>query len=105
MDIDALQGRWTLISINAENVVTDQDVWFELKGTRIVGFDGCNNFGGDLSSSRPLRKSQRGCEDDSFEFPLDLSRPVEQLNRATLEGDELALPMPEVEGVALFIRQ
>ena len=105
MDIDALQGRWTLLSINDKEVVTDQDVWFELSGTLIVGFDGCNNFGGDLSSSRPLRKSQRGCEEDTFEFPLDFSRPVEQLNKATLDGNELALPLTEIEGVALFIRQ
>ena len=105
MDIDALQGRWTLLSINAEEVITDQDAWFELNGTLIVGFDGCNNFGGDLSSSHPLRQSQRGCEEVTFEFPLDLSRPLEQLKEATLQGDELTLPLTESEGVALFIRQ
>ena len=102
---DTLQGRWTLLSINGVEVDADQNAWFEIKGTLISGFDGCNNFGGDLSSSRPLRQSQRGCANDGPEFPLDLSSPMEHLKTATLNGDELVLPLNGAGETALFIRQ
>ncbi|MGQ7848067.1 META domain-containing protein [Granulosicoccus sp. 3-233] len=105
MDIDALQGRWTLLSTDTTKNNAGSELWFELQGTRISGFDGCNHFGGDLSSSRPLIRSQRGCEGERPEFPLDLSKPMAQLGIASLEGNELTLPLTGSKGVAIFIRQ
>jgi heat shock protein HslJ len=102
MNLVNLQGRWTLESIDGKIVETSRDVFFELRGSTITGFDGCNSFGGPLDSPTRIRASQRSCGDDYVALPLDLSNPLAQLRAAHVKNDRLILTLPGDQGTAVL---
>jgi heat shock protein HslJ len=105
MDMSKLQGRWVLESINGQRISPGAEVYFEIDGTTITGFDGCNKFGGSLDAPDQMRMTQRGCVSDSPGLPLELSDPRSQLDAAKLTGEKLTLPLPGGTGEAGFSRQ
>jgi META domain len=106
MNPSELQGRWTLESIDGEKVETAQDVFFEIRGENLTGFDGCNSFGGPLGAPERIRSGQRSCVGDYVALPLDLSDPLAQLSAAQLgEGDRLTVPLAGDRGVAVLRRE
>jgi len=105
MDITALKGRWVLEAINGAEVPVDNgEIFFEITDQNILGFDGCNRFGGSISQPFVIRKTYRGCDPETVLLPLDLANPAPQLSRATLGDDKLVLPMPDGAGEAQFRR-
>jgi hypothetical protein len=106
MNPSELQGRWTLESIDGEKVDTPKDVFFEIRGEVLTGFDGCNSFGGPLETPSMIRTGQRSCVGDYVALPLDLSDPLPQLRAAYLsDGDRLSVPLPGDRGVAVLRRE
>lgn len=91
--LPSLEGRWVLTRLSGEHVTSDPPVYFELTDEVISGYDGCNRFGGALGG--PIRIGGRGCADRNRLLPLDLARPAEHLMQATLEGDQLLLPLED----------
>jgi heat shock protein HslJ len=104
MDVSLLEGRWVLETVNGKGMSGEQEIYFEIKGETITGYDGCNRFGGSLAQPSQLRKSQRGCSSEEPQFPLDLSNPLAQLSVATLQGNQLILRLPDGKGEAKFKR-
>ena len=105
MDMSKLQGRWVLESINGQPVSSGAEVYFEIDGMTITGFDGCNKFGGSLDAPDRMRMTQRGCVSDRPRLPLELSDPRSQLDAAKLTGEKLTLQLPGGTGEAGFSRQ
>jgi META domain len=105
MDISALNGRWVLETIEGKPAAAEQDVYFQIDGQTISGFDGCNRFGGNLSQPSLMRKSQRACLAAGVALPIDLANPLPQLTSARLEGDQLVVPLPGGAGEARFRRK
>ena len=98
-----LVGRWVLESIGGVAVAPTADVYFQVDGDRIEGFDGCNRFGGSLTRGTIL-SGQLGCEGDYVRLPLDLADPATHLQQAVIAGDVLSLSLEDGPGVALFRR-
>jgi heat shock protein HslJ len=105
MDMSKLQGRWVLESIGGQPVSAGDEIYFEIDGMTITGFDGCNKFGGSLDAPDRLRMTQRGCVSDRPKLPLELSDPRSQLDAATVTGEQLTLPLPGGPGEAVFSRR
>lgn len=104
MDIEGLMGRWVLVAVNGKQVSRHPEIYFEIAGQSITGYDGCNRFGGLLAQPSNIRKTQRGCPNERTAMPLDLSNPVEQLSSSTLRSDRLLLPLTNGKGMAEFKR-
>lgn len=85
----ALEGRWYLVELPDRQIGS---IYFEIHGNEIAGYDGCNSFAGELRPSAEIRIGQRWCVGGTTVFPLDLSNPMPQLEKAQLTGDELILP-------------
>jgi len=105
MDMSKLQGRWVLESISGQPVSSGDELYFEIEGMTITGFDGCNKFGGSLDAPERMRMTQRGCVSDTPRLPLELSDPRPQLEAAKVTGEELTLPLPGGTGDAVFSRR
>jgi heat shock protein HslJ len=105
MEIADLQGRWDLISVNAQPLRPGEPIYFAIDGQKISGFDGCNHFGGRLDSPSRLVISQRACEPDVAMLPLNLTDPLPQLKAAKLVDGRLLLPLPDGRGEAQFNRR
>ena len=104
-DMKALQGRWVLESIDGRTIETTSDIYFEIDGETISGFDGCNKFGGSLDAPERMRRTQRACSSDTPRLPLDLSDPRSQLESSRLDGDTLELDLADDAGTAKFRRK
>ena len=98
-----LNGRWVLEAIDGRPVSEDVEMYFEIQGSAISGYDGCNSFGGSLDNPGMLRMTQRACSPEPIPFPLDLTDPRAQLMRGELRGDVLELPI--ASGTATFRRR
>ena len=98
-----LNGRWVLEAIDGQPVAEDVEVYFEIQGSALSGYDGCNSFGGSLDNPSMLRMTQRACFPEPIPFPLDLSDPRAQLMQSKLQGDVLELPT--ASGTATFRRR
>ena len=105
MDMSNLQGRWVLESINGKPVESENEIYFEIEGTIITGFDGCNNFGGKLDVPASLRMTQRACISEGPRLPLELPDARSQLKAAEVIGKKLKLKLPDRKGEASFRRQ
>ncbi len=105
MDFSELKGKWVLEAINGKDVISEKlEIYFEITEQTITGYDGCNRFGGSTAQPFVIQKSQRACPPETILLPLDLSDPALQLNRATVSGDKLFLPLPDGKGEAQFRR-
>jgi heat shock protein HslJ len=105
MDVSVLEGRWVLEAVNGKEIARESgEIYFQITGQTIVGYDGCNRFGGELTQPAAIRRTQRGCPPETFVLPLDFSELVPQLSRATVAGDKLSLPLPGGMGLAQFGR-
>jgi hypothetical protein len=103
--LSAIEGRWILEAINGRPVtVGTEEIYFQLNGETITGYDGCNNFGGQITQPTQIRKSQRACPAGTLFLPLDLSNPLPQLDRAKITGGKLFLPLSSSQGEATFRR-
>ncbi len=94
LDARDLQGRWRLETVGDQQVDARRQIYFEISGTTIKGYDGCNIFGGPLEMPTRIRVGQRGCAAGRIVLPLDLSNPAEQLRNGRLAGNLLSLPLP-----------
>ena len=99
-----LNGRWVLEAIDGRPVAANVEMYFEIQGSALTGYDGCNNFGGSLDNPSMLRMTQRACSSEQIPFPLDLTDPRAQLALGKLQGDVLELPMAG-SGTATFRRR
>ncbi|MFQ5525984.1 MAG: META domain-containing protein [Thermoanaerobaculia bacterium] len=104
MTISDLQGKWVLESISGDAVETPSEIYFKIDERTISGFDGCNHFGGPLDAPQNLRMTQRACAEEGPSLPLDLAKPLAQLESAHLEADTLELDLPDETGKASFRR-
>ena len=102
LDLETLQGRWQLESVDGLEVDASPTPYFELVGQQLRGFDGCNTFGGALGGRFGIRAGQRACPGDYVSLPLDLMDPIGQLRRADRTNGVLTLPLPGGEGVAIL---
>ncbi|MCB1385678.1 MAG: META domain-containing protein [Hyphomicrobiales bacterium] len=90
--MSALDGTWTLYSVDGKPVSADDRVpFFSLHGTSFNGFDGCNRFGGDLRQPHSTVVGQRACAGTVVRIPLDPIRLSDHLDNAELEGNRLRL--------------
>ena len=105
MDMSKLQGRWILESINGKPVESENEIYFEIDGPAITGFDGCNKFGGRLDAPARLRMTQRACVSEGPRLPLELPDARPQLKAAEVTGEKLKLLLPDGTGEAGFRRQ
>jgi len=104
-DFSALNGRWVLEAIDGKTVRMEKgQIYFEISGDTITGYDGCNRFGGSIGQPASIRKGQIGCPAESVLLPLDLSNLTPQLRRAVVSGDILTLPLTLDKGEARFRR-
>lgn len=105
MDISELTGRWVLESVDGHTVTPGdgEQAYFEITDQDIIGYDGCNPFGGKIKNPFSMRKRERGCPDTPL-FPLNLTDPSSQLSRARIENDKLFLPLLDGKSEAQFIR-
>lgn len=94
-----------LESIDGREVEPKPEIYFEIDGRTLTGFDGCNTFGGSLDAPENLRMTQRACADPGPRLPLDLEDPLAQLEGAKLDGDTLELPLPDGSGTATLRRR
>lgn len=103
-EMKELQGKWVLESIDGNAVETTSDIYFEIDGNTISGFDGCNRFGGSLDAPERMRMTQRACPPEMPRLPLDLSAPRRQLESSRLDGDTLEVDLVDDAGTAKFRR-
>lgn len=102
----SFDGRWTLASIGGQAVAAGTNApHFAIDGDTISGYDGCNQFGGQLSNPQAMRVGQRACAGDYLKLPLDLSDPKAHLDSANFEGDSLSLPARAGHPASVFVRQ
>ncbi|MGD9922781.1 MAG: META domain-containing protein [Pseudorhodoplanes sp.] len=105
MEMANLRGRWVLETINGQPVPSALgEVYFQITGPTIIGFDGCNRFGGNMNQLGRVQKGQRGCAPGAPTLPFDLSAALAQLERSSMSGDRLSLPLPDGGGTAQFRR-
>jgi len=89
----ALNGTWTLVSIDGRSVAQSGDVpTFVIEGDAIHGYDGCNRFSGTLSKPEMMIVGQRACVGEYVSLPLDLTNPKGHLAQAGIEGEKLVIP-------------
>lgn len=101
-----LDGKWTLASVDGQSVAAGTNApQFIIDGDTISGFDGCNQFGGQLSNPQAMHSGQRACAGDYLKLPLDLSDPKAHLDSASFEGDRLSLPARAGHPASVFVRQ
>ena len=106
MDLAELQGRWVLEAIDGKDVASGgAEIYFEITDQNIIGYDGCNRFGGSTTDPSRMRKTQRACSPETTLLPLNLSDPVPQLSRATLREGKLFVPLRDGTGEAQFTRR
>ncbi len=105
LDVSKLQGRWILESINGTPVESEQEIYFEIDGQIIRGFDGCNTFGGRLDAPTRLRMTQRECVSAGPMLPLELPDARSQLKAGEVAGEKLTLPLSGEAGQAGFVRR
>ncbi len=105
MKVEDLQGRWVLQSVNGQPAESKPEVYFEISGDKISGYDGCNRFGGSTSQLGRVFSTRRGCPPD-FVAPIDTSRLEAQLTSGQRDGDTLSLPLlgAEAGGTVVFQR-
>jgi hypothetical protein len=103
MDILKLNGRWVLEAVNGKAISSDQEIYFQIVGDVISGYDGCNTFGGKVTRPFVGRASKRGCAGEVL-LPLDLADPLAQLDQAIIKQNKLFLPLPNSKGDAQFRR-
>ena len=105
MDLAELTGRWVLEAIDGKDVASGgAEIYFQLTEQSIIGYDGCNRFGGSITDPSTMRKTQRACPPETTLLPLNLSDPAPQLSRATVRGGKLFLPLIDGTGEAQFRR-
>lgn len=105
MDLSELTGRWVLESVDGHTVTPGdgEQAYFEITDQSIIGYDGCNPFGGKIDNPSSMIKKERGCPDTPL-FPLNLSDPFSQLRRARIENDKLFFPLLNGTAEAQFRR-
>ena len=90
-EIADLQGRWTLVAISgAPTGSSSPFVHFEIKGTAISGFDGCNSFAGSLDKPEAIIATQRACPAGP---PFDVSDLIRNMRLATLVAGRLTVTL------------
>lgn len=101
-----ISGSWRLMSIAGHSMSASDNVpQFTIDGSTISGFDGCNQFGGNLNDPQSMRLGQRACAGDYVKLPLDLSDPKAHLDSGSLQGDSLTLPARAGLPSSVFVRE
>ncbi len=102
----SMNGTWSLASVGGQAVTADGGApRFTIDGDVISGFDGCNQFGGQLSNPQSMRSGQMACAGEYVKLPLDLNDPKAHLDSATFEGDRISLPARAGLPASVFLRQ
>ena len=106
-----LTGRWLLTQIGSETVsASERPPYLELlpEGSRVVGFAGCNRFGGfyeldgDNLRFRRLIATKVACAGPGADLEPAFLAALESVARYTLHGDDLALFNAAGDRLALF---
>jgi hypothetical protein len=86
-----LQGRWTLVAISGTPTGSSSpSAHFEIKGSTITGFDGCNTFAGSLERPDAIIATQRECVAGSL---FEVSDLVRNMQLAALVGGRLIVTL------------
>lgn len=105
MEAADLNGTWRLSSIDGQQVeASASSPHFTIDGNTINGFDGCNQFGGQLDQPQSLFVGQRECVGAVLNIPINLSDPQEHLATANVDGDRLAIPAQNGYPASVFHR-
>jgi heat shock protein HslJ len=87
-----LAGRWMLTQIGGKAIrATSRPIEFQISGTQISGFDGCNSFSGDLEEPSRIVATQMACVPGTPSMPIDAGTLVSALRQGRLEGGVLLL--------------
>ncbi len=90
-----LEGTWQLEAIDSV-AITDssgkQTPFFEIKGSGVKGYDGCNRFFGSLDQPGAISSTRRACPDATLTLPLDLNDLHAHLQTGCQSGDQLTIP-------------
>ena len=93
MELSDIRGRWVLDIINGEQVPREPVIYFEISERDISGFDGCNDFGGNLEDPTSMRQGQRACLQNNFKLPEPILNILSRIRHARREGDSLIIPL------------
>ena len=103
-----LAGTWVLTRAGDHPVTPSETArvpYFTISGTTISGFDGCNQFSGNLHKPGLIRSTRRGCKAGYLKLPLDLSGPAAHLAMGKRDGGHLHLPARAGLPASEFIRK
>jgi heat shock protein HslJ len=95
LSINELQGSWKLVEMDGKTVAQPQTATlpkFSITGQAISGFDGCNQFWGQLDQPGSIGKTRMACPDTKLSLPLDFSDPLPQLKAGRIDIGRLVLP-------------
>lgn len=90
-----LEGTWQLEAVDSVAVADTsgkQRPFFEIKGSGIKGYDGCNRFFGSLDQPGAISSTRRACPDSILKLPLDLNDLDAHLQTGCQNGDQLTIP-------------
>ncbi|MGI9504547.1 MAG: META domain-containing protein, partial [Geminicoccaceae bacterium] len=79
--------------------------FFEIKGTGIKGFDGCNRFFGSLDKPGAISSTRRACPESTLKLPLDLSDLDAHLQTGCIKGDQFTIPASGRYPSSTYMRQ
>jgi len=104
----ALEGTWQLEAIDSvvvSDISGEQVPFFEVKGSGIKGYDGCNRFFGSLDKPGAIVSTRRACPDSMLKLPLDLNDLDAHLQTGCLKDDQLTIPADDSYPSSSYRRQ
>jgi hypothetical protein len=90
-----LDGSWRLISNGVESLghlQHDQVPSFEISGTSMSGFDGCNKFSSRLDDPGSTTATRMGCAEETIMLPLDFANLRQHLDSGSVKDGKLHIP-------------
>ncbi len=96
LTLDDLQGKWKLVTIGGQAVVSQSDPdlmpRFSIEDLTINGFDGCNRFWGQLDKPGSIASTRMACPESTLKIPLDMNDVFSHLKMGKMTGKNLILP-------------
>lgn len=96
LTVNELQGSWKLVETNAKPVSsseTGSPPKFSISEQAITGFDGCNQFWGQLDRPGSIAKTRMACPDAKLSLPLEFSDIMQQFKAGKIDKGRLVLPV------------
>ena len=103
-----LEGMWQLEAIDSIAVADTsgkQRPFFDIKGSGVRGYDGCNRFFGSLDKPGSISSTRRACPEPVLKLPLNLSDLNAHLQTGCIRGDQLTIPARGSYPSSSYVRQ